>query len=62
MSDIDFSTFPSNKVEAIAYLYVQKKEYATNPSPEELAEEYMNAYKKVHHFFKEHRERSNWMI
>ncbi len=59
MSDIDLSTFPSNKVEAIAYLYVQKKQY-DNPSPEQLAEDFMNAYKKVNAFFNEHRDRSYW--
>lgn len=61
MSDINFSTFPSNKVEAIAYLYVQKKNY-DNPTPEQLASDYMNAYKSVHNFFREHRERSDWMV
>lgn len=59
MSDINLSTFPDNKVEAIAYLYVQKKQY-DNPTPEQLAEDYMNAYKKIHTFFMEHRERSYW--
>lgn len=59
MSDTNLSTFPANRVEAIAYLYVQKKEFE-NPTPELLAEEYMNAYKKVHNYFKEHRARSNW--
>ena len=62
MSDINFSTFPSNKVEAIAYLYVQKKEYVINPSPEELANDYMDAYKRASAFFNEHRDRSNWLV
>ena len=59
MSDIELSSFPSSKVEAIAYLYVQKKEY-DNPTPELLAEDYMNAYKAASAFFREHRGRSNW--
>lgn len=50
MPDIDLSTFPSSKVEALAYLYVQKKEYS-NPTPETLAEDYMNAYKRIRNFF-----------
>lgn len=59
MSEVDLSTFPSSKVEAIAYLYVQKKEY-DNPTPTQLAEDYMNAYKEVYNFFKEKRASSNW--
>lgn len=59
MSDTVLSTFPSNKVEAIAYLYVQKKEYV-NPTPEALAADYMAAHKAVHKFFSEHRSTSDW--
>lgn len=59
MPDIDLSTFPSSKVEALAYLYVQKKEYS-NPTPETLAEDYMNAYKRIRNFFAEHRDASYW--
>lgn len=59
MADVDLSTFPSTKTEAIAYLYVQKKEY-DNPTPEELAQDYMNAHKAVATFFREHRNASDW--
>lgn len=55
----NFSTFPSNGIEAIAYLYVQKKVY-DNPTPELLAEDYMKAYKEVHKFFLEHKGAKNW--
>ena len=54
-------SFPSSQTEALAYLYVQKKEY-NNPAPHELAEDYMNAYKEINSFFSAHRERSNWMF
>lgn len=46
MSEVKLSTFPSDRAEAIAYLYVQKKEY-DNLTPELLAEEYMHAYEKI---------------
>lgn len=59
MSNIDLSTFPSNKTEAIAYLYVLKKDYE-NPTPALLAQDYMDAYKEVRQFFIDHSERSNW--
>ena len=59
MDEVKLSTFPSSKVEAISYLYVQKKEY-DNPTPDQLAEDYMNAYKSISNFFASHKERSNW--
>lgn len=59
MSDVNLSTFPSTKVEAIAYLYVQKKKY-DDPTPAQLAEDYMKAYKEAYNFFKAHRAASEW--
>ena len=59
MAETTLSTFPENKIEAIAYLYVQKKQYQ-NPTPSQLAEDYMHAYKEVRNFFASHRGAENW--
>lgn len=59
MAEVNLSTFPDGKVEALAYLYVQKKNY-DNPTPKLLAEDYMHAYKEIHGFFSEHRNRTEW--
>lgn len=61
MSNSDLFTFPSNRTEALACLFVQKKQY-DNPSPEELAKDYMDAYKRIRKFFSDNRESSNWKI
>lgn len=58
MSDTT-SSFPGNRVEALAYLYLEKKAY-DSPTPEQLAEDYMNAYKTISKFFAEHRDVSFW--
>lgn len=47
----------SRRAESLAYLYVQKKQY-DNPSPEELAKDYTDAYESIHQYFTDHREPS----
>lgn len=53
MSDkINFSTFPSNKIEALAMLYLQNQDLS-NLSPEEVCDEYQNACDKIYKHYKE---------
>lgn len=58
MGSFDFSTFPSNKVDALAYLYVQMKTYDSAPSPEKIAEDYTDAQKRIRQFFHQQRNTS----
>lgn len=39
--------FPSNKYEALAFLYVERQDLS-NTSPEELAAMYVDAYTRIH--------------
>ena len=40
-------SFPSNKLEALAFLYVQKSPNLKNLSPESLLKKYNSAYEKI---------------
>lgn len=40
-------SFPSNKLEALALLYVQKSPNLKNLSPESLLKKYNSAYEKI---------------
>lgn len=59
MSDIKLSVFPSDEAEAIAYLYVQKKDYVSL-TPEILAEEYMDAYERIKPLLNKPRKAHDW--
>mgnify|MGYP000162840993 CR=1 FL=1 len=53
MSDkIYFSAFPSNKIEALAMLYLQKQDLS-NLSPEEVYDKYQDACDKIYKHYKE---------
>lgn len=46
MANSEFSTFPSNKTEALTMLYLQNQDLS-NLSPEELADKYQKTYDKI---------------
>lgn len=51
-NEVRLSTFPSNKVEALAYLYVQSKDLS-GKTPGELAAIYETAYYDINDKFRE---------
>ncbi|MDO5575315.1 MAG: hypothetical protein Q4G60_15200 [bacterium] len=57
MSDVH--VFPCSSAQALALLYVQKKEYE-NPTPEQLAEDYKIAYSSINEYFKDNKKPSDW--
>lgn len=46
MSDIDLSTFPSNRIEALTILHLNNQNLSTY-SPEEVAQLYLQTYKEI---------------
>lgn len=54
-SEQRFSTFPSNRTEALAYLYVQSQDL-TGKTPAEIHNMYFEAYFEIQ---REHRRKSN---
>ena len=46
MNDIDLSTFPSNKFEALTMLYLRNQDL-TGFTPEELRDKYYEVYSKI---------------
>jgi len=59
MADVNLYSFPEGRVEGIAYLYVKKKQY-DNPTPTQLAEDYMKACKEIRQFFAAHQKKEDW--
>lgn len=52
MSDLNLSTFPSTKYEALTMLYLQKQDLS-GLTPEELIENYQETYDKIRKHSKE---------
>ena len=64
MSDINLSTFPSSKYEALTMLYLQNQDLS-GLTPEELLEKYQETYDKIYAHRKEVRRTKtspNWSI
>lgn len=53
------SKFPSNKFEALAYLYVQKSDLSEK-SPADIFEAYQNAYKQIKETATQYSKQSDW--
>lgn len=50
MSDkINLSTFPANKTEALAFLYLQSQDLS-DLAPEQIYDKYEEAYTKIHKY------------
>lgn len=46
MNDVNFSTFPSNRTEALTMLYLQQQNLS-DLSPEELTQRYFEVFKEI---------------
>lgn len=47
MSEVRLNTFPSNKIEALAMLYLQNRDLK-NKTPEQLLDMYYEAYERLY--------------
>ena len=57
---VEPSFFPSNKIQALAMVYLQNQDLS-GKSPEQLTAIYLDAYEKVNIAFRKSREDSNFV-
>lgn len=51
MSDINLSTFPSNRIEALTMLYLQNQDFS-DITPEKLLEKYLETYERIREHYR----------
>lgn len=63
MSDNSLNTFPANKYEALAMLYVQSQDLS-DLTPDELLDKYLDAYEKIREHSKKRPRKSSktWTV
>lgn len=57
-NDIEFSTFPSNRVQALAMLYTQNQDLK-GKTPSEIAQIYVSAHAEINSYLRELRYNKN---
>lgn len=58
---VNLNTFPSNKYEALAFLYLQSQDIS-NLTPEELIEKYYEVYRKIYSHYRDARQNNlDWI-
>lgn len=58
---VNLNTFPSNRYEALTFLYLQSQDISSL-SPEELIEKYYDVYRKIHSHYRNARQNNlDWI-